>query len=70
MVVHVNIYIYQMHEHVLYNYLEIWILFMASKYLWVNGSARRLDHFIPKFTNNIQDLMVVPVDYLYEPPND
>jgi hypothetical protein len=61
-------YIYQIQEHVLYNYLEIWIPSMTSKYLWVNGIARRLDHFIPKFTNNIQDLMEVFVDCLYGPP--
>ena len=60
--------IYQMKEHVLHNYLQEWIPSMASKYLWVNGNARRLDHFIPKFTNSIQDMMEVPVDCLYGPP--
>ena len=61
-------YIYLMQEHVLHNYLEEWIPPMAFKYLWVNGSARRLDHFIPKFTNSIQDLMEVHVDSFYGPP--
>ena len=41
---------------------------MASKYLWVDGGGRRLDHFIPKFTNSIQHLVEVPMYCLYGPP--
>ena len=41
---------------------------MAPKYLWVNGSARRLDHLIPKLTNSIQNLVEVSVHCLNGPP--
>jgi hypothetical protein len=41
---------------------------MASKYLWVNGSARRLDHLIPKLTNSIQNLMKLSMHSLNGPP--
>ena len=41
---------------------------MAFKYLWVNGSARRLDHLIPKLTNSIQKLVEVSMHYLNGPP--
>jgi hypothetical protein len=48
--------------------LNIWIPPIASKYLWVNDIAMRLDYFIRKFTNSIQYLMEVLVDCLYGPP--
>ena len=51
--------IYLMKEHVLHNYLQEWSPSVASKYLWVNGSARRFDHLIPKLTNSIQNLVEV-----------
>ena len=57
-----------MKELVLHNYLQKWIPSMASKYLWVNGSARRLDHLIPKLTNSIQNLVEVSVHCLNGPP--
>ena len=60
--------IYLMKELVLHNYLQEWIPSMASKYLWVNGSTRRLDHHIPKLTNSIQNLVEVSVYYLNGPP--
>ena len=60
--------IYLMKEHVIHNYLQEWIPSMASKYLWVNGSARRLDHLIPKLTNSIQNLVEVSVHCLNGPP--
>jgi hypothetical protein len=64
---YMNMHIYLMKEHVLHNYLQEWILSMASKYLWVNGSARRLDHFIPKLTNSIQNLVKMFVHCLNGP---
>ena len=60
--------IYQMKEHVLHNYLQEWIPSMAPKYLWVNGSARRLDHLIPKLINSIQNVVEVFVHCLNGPP--
>jgi hypothetical protein len=60
--------IYLMKEHVLHNYLQEWISSMASKYLWVNDSARRLDQLIPKLTNSIQNLMEVSMHCLNGPP--
>jgi len=48
--------------------LEIWIPSVASKDLWVSGSARCLDHFIPKLTNSIQNLVEVFVHCLNGPP--
>ena len=41
---------------------------MASKNLWVSGSASWLYHFIPKLTHSIQHLMEVLVDSLDGPP--
>jgi hypothetical protein len=41
---------------------------MTSMDLWVSGIARWLDHFIPKLTNSIQNLMEVLVYYLDGPP--
>ena len=41
---------------------------MASKYLWVNDSARRLDHLIPKLINSIQNVVEVFVHCLNGPP--
>jgi len=41
---------------------------MASKYLWVDGGGRRLDHFIPKLTNNIENLLEDSTNCLNRPP--
>ena len=57
-----------MKEHVLHNYLQEWISFMVLKYLWVNGSARTLDHLIPKLINSIQNVVEVFVHCLNGPP--
>ena len=40
---------------------------MAPKYLWVNGSARRLDRLIPNLTNSIQNLVEVSMHCLNRP---
>lgn len=57
-----------MQKHVNDKYLHEWIPSMAAKYLWVDGTARRLDHFTPKLTNSIQDLVEVSMHCLYGSP--
>jgi hypothetical protein len=41
---------------------------MAALDLWMSGSARCLDHFIPKLTHSIQNLVEVFVHSLDGPP--
>jgi hypothetical protein len=41
---------------------------MAPKDLWMYAKCRRLNHFTSKLTNNIQNLVEVPMDSLNLPP--
>jgi hypothetical protein len=49
-------------------YLHIWVPSLATHDFWMCGSGRRLDHFIPKLTNSIENLVEDSTNYLNESP--
>jgi hypothetical protein len=49
-------------------YLHIWGPSLATHELWMCGSGRRLDHFIPKLINSIENLVEDSTNYLNGPP--
>ena len=51
-----------------YIYLQEWVPSVASHYFWMDGGARRLDHFCPKLTNSKQDLVEYPTNSLNGSP--
>ena len=49
-------------------YLHIWVPSLATHDFWICGSGRRLDHFIPKLTNSIENLVEDSTNCLNGPP--
>ena len=49
-------------------YLHIWVPSLATHDFWMCGSGRRLDHFIPKLTNSIENLVEDSTNYLNKSP--
>ena len=49
-------------------YLHIWVPSLATHDFWMCGSGRRLDHFSPKLTNSIENLVEDSTNCLNGPP--
>jgi hypothetical protein len=49
-------------------YLHKWVPSLATHDFWMYGSGRKLDHFIPKLTDSIENLVEDSTNCLNEPP--